>query len=97
MAEKRFGLLFFLKQSKKNKNGEKYISIRITVEGIPKELSTKRLWSSSKWNPSDGRVIGNTEESRLLIAYLDTLTYKAIQAKKIPLHQEDLKNTLSFF
>lgn len=100
MLEKSFGLLFFLKQSKKNKKDEKYIYLRITVEGIPKELSTKRLWPSSKWNPSAGRAIGNTEESRLLNAYLDTLYYKAMQAKKILLDQdkevtaEAIKNTL---
>lgn len=82
MLEKSFGLLFFLKQSKKNKNGEKYIYLRITVNGVSKELSTKRLCLSSKWNSSAGRVLGNSEEGRTLNSYLDTLYYKALQAKK---------------
>ncbi|MEP1257641.1 Arm DNA-binding domain-containing protein, partial [Algoriphagus sp.] len=82
MLEKSFGLLFFLKQSKKNKNGEKYIYLRITVDGIPKELSTKRLWQLSKWNVSAGRAFGNSEEGKTLNSYLDTLYYKALQAKK---------------
>jgi site-specific recombinase XerD len=82
MLEKSFGLLFFLKQSKKNKNGEKYIYLRITVDGIPKELSTKRLWQLSKWNVSAGRAFGNSEEGKTLNSYLDTIYYKALQAKK---------------
>ena len=82
MLEKSFGLLFFLKQSKKNKNGEKYIYLRITVNGVVKELSTRRLCISSKWNSSAGRVLGNSEEGRTLNSYLDTLYYKALQAKK---------------
>jgi hypothetical protein len=43
MLEKSFGLLFFLKQPKSQKSGERYVYLRITVDGKPIELSTKRL------------------------------------------------------
>lgn len=88
MLEKSFGLLFFLKQSRKSKNDERYIYLRITVEGIPKELSTKRLWSFSKWNPTAGRAIGTSEETKSLNSFLDTLYLKALQAKKILLDHD---------
>ncbi|WP_439490655.1 site-specific integrase [Algoriphagus sp.] len=82
MLEKSFGLLFFLKQSKKSTKKERYVYLRITVDGISKEISTKRLWNPSRWNASAGRAEGNKEDSRTLNAFLDTLSYKALQAKK---------------
>lgn len=101
MLEKSFGLLFYLKRSKKNQNSERYIYLRITVDGISKELSTKQLCHSSIWNPSSGRAIGNSEECKTINSYLDTLYYKALQAKKILLDHdqevsaEAIKNILS--
>jgi integrase len=82
MLEKSFGLLFFLKQSKKNAKGDKYVYLRITVDGIPKELSTKRLWNPNRWNSAIGRANGNKEEDRTLNALLDSLHHKVLQAKK---------------
>ncbi|MDR7131678.1 site-specific recombinase XerD [Algoriphagus sp. 4150] len=82
MLEKSFGLLFFLKQSKNNSKKERYVYLRITVNGISKEISTKRLWNPSKWNTGAGRAEGNKEDSRTLNTFLDTLSYKALQAKK---------------
>ncbi|OOG76424.1 site-specific integrase [Algoriphagus sp. A40] len=88
MLEKSFGLLFFLKQAKKNKNEGSYIYLRITVDGVAKELSTKRLWPIFKWNATAGRAFGNTEEGKTLNSYLDTLYYKALQAKKVLLDHD---------
>ncbi|WP_225586959.1 phage integrase SAM-like domain and Arm DNA-binding domain-containing protein [Algoriphagus sp. Y33] len=82
MLEKSSGLLFFLKQSKKSTKKERYVYLRITVDGISKEISTKRLWPPSRWNASAGRAEGNKEDSRILNSFLDTLSYKALQAKK---------------
>lgn len=47
MLENSFGLTFFLKKS--TKKNEKYVYLRITVDGIPKEVSTKH-----KWDPDGG-------------------------------------------
>jgi hypothetical protein len=88
MLEKSFGLLFFLKQPKSQKSGERYVYLRITVDGKSAELSTKRLWSPSKWNVSAGRATGNREDSKTLNAYLDTLSAKVYQAKKRLLEEE---------
>lgn len=81
MLEKSFGLLFFLKQSKNNTKGDKYVYLRIIVDGIPKELSTKRLWSPNRWNAAIGKANGNKEEDRNLNAFLDSLYHKVLQAK----------------
>jgi hypothetical protein len=45
MLETSFGLFFFLKQPKNHKTDERYVYLRITVNGISKEISTKRVWN----------------------------------------------------
>jgi hypothetical protein len=54
MLENSFGLLFFLKQSKNSKPGKKYVYLRITVDDLPKELSTKMRWADNRWDQDTG-------------------------------------------
>jgi len=100
MLEKSFGLLFFLKQSKNQESNVRYVYLRITVEGISKELSTKRIWEPDRWNQSAGRATGSKEDARILNAYLDVLSNsvflgkkKIIEANK-PVTAEALKNVV---
>src|ERR1700761_8886458 len=81
MLEKSFGLFFFLKQPKNQKSDERYIYLRITVDCIPKELSTKRMWSSSKWDQATGKAKGTKEDALKLNAYLDTFRANVYSAK----------------
>ncbi|MGN6569457.1 MAG: site-specific integrase [Flavipsychrobacter sp.] len=81
MIEKSFGLFFFLKQPKNRKCDDRYIYLRITVDGISKEISTKRTWNSTRWDQSAGRPKGKTEEVLKLCAYLDTLKASVYCAK----------------
>jgi site-specific recombinase XerD len=81
MLEKSFGLFFFLKQPKNQKSDERYIYLRITVDGIPKELSTKRMWNSSKWDQVVGRAKGTKEDALKLNVFLDLLRAKVYGAK----------------
>lgn len=81
MLEKSFGLLFFLKQPKNQNTIGKFIYLRITVDGIAKEISTKRIWYSDRWNQSYGRATGNKEDAKILNIFLESLTAKIHQAK----------------
>jgi site-specific recombinase XerD len=81
MLEKSFGLFFFLKQPKNQKGSVRYVYLRITVDGISKELSTKRLWSPDKWNQAAGKASGTREDAKSLNVYLDTICTKVYQAK----------------
>jgi len=45
MLEKSFGLLYYLKQPKNQKKKDRFVYLRITVDGKSKELSTKRTWN----------------------------------------------------
>ncbi len=88
MLETSFGLLFFLKKPKSQKSEDRYLYLRITIDGKSIEISTKRLWSPSKWNQSAGRATGTKEDTRNLNSYLDTLSAQVYQAKKKLLETE---------
>jgi hypothetical protein len=73
MITTSFGLLFYLKRGKKSTDNEQPIYLRITVNGIPKEISIQRYCLSSRWDAEKGRAAGLKEEIRALNSYLDTL------------------------
>lgn len=80
MLENSFGLTFFLKTPRK-KTKIRFIYLRITVDGIPKETSTKHKWDITRWDQSAERAIGHKEDARMLNHFLDTLQMKVNQCK----------------
>jgi site-specific recombinase XerD len=82
MLEKSFGLLFFLKRPQVYNGGEMYIYLRITVNGVSKEFSTKRLWHPDRWNPSAGKATNNKEDAKIINKLIDTLNNKAHEARR---------------
>ncbi|MEO6175022.1 MAG: site-specific integrase [Flavobacterium circumlabens] len=72
MLESSFGITFFLKSSAKSTN-EKYIYLRITVDGVPKETSTKRKWDIKRWEQKTARATGNKEDAKALNLFLNSL------------------------
>jgi Phage integrase family/Arm DNA-binding domain len=57
MIPKNFGLLFYLKKQHGDKKVNRPIYLRITVDGVLKEMSVKRSWDPARWNPKIGRAI----------------------------------------
>jgi len=82
MLEKSLGLHFFLRKPQNYKDGIMDVYLRITVDGIPKELSVKRTCEKSKWDGKKNRAIGNKEDARSLNEFIDVLQNKAYQARK---------------
>ncbi|OXA99129.1 recombinase [Flavobacterium oncorhynchi] len=78
MLESGFGLTFFLKVPRKKSN-LRYIYIRITVDGIPKETSTKRRWDITRWDQKAERAIGTKEDARTINFFLTTVETKVNQ------------------
>lgn len=80
MLESSFGLAFFLKSPHK---GSKIRSVylRITVDGIPKETSTKRKWDSTRCDQKTERAIGTKEDARSLNFFLDSMILKVNEYK----------------
>jgi len=75
MLEQSYGLSFFLK-SPRNKTNERWIYLRITVDGLPKETSTKRKWDLQRWNQKLERATGTKEDAKAINHFLDSLVAK---------------------
>ncbi|MGF7028264.1 site-specific integrase [Sphingobacterium sp. HSC-15S19] len=71
-----YSLLFYLKKPQNYVSGPRPIYMRITVEGIPKEVSTGRECDPSRWNSKANRMKGTIEAVKTLNSYLDTLVSK---------------------
>lgn len=73
-------MLFYPKKPKNYVDGEMPIYLRITVNGIPREMSTGKCCHPSNWNPRISRVDGKKENVRLVNNYLKTIEDKIEQA-----------------
>ena len=82
MLEKSFTILFYLKKQKKYVKGVQPIYLRLTVDGIPKELSTKQFWDPNRWNKRSGRPIGSKEDAKTLHEFLDMIQAKVYEARR---------------
>ena len=80
MLENSFGITFFLKSSTKSTK-ERYVYLRITVDGVPKETSTKRKWEVDRWSQRTERATGSREDAKILNFFLDALHMKIHQFK----------------
>ncbi|MEM0576906.1 site-specific integrase [Flavobacterium polysaccharolyticum] len=87
MLESSFGLCFFLK-TPKNKSSIRYIYLRVTVDGLPKETSTKRKWDIQRWDQKTERATGNKEDARALNLFLDAITTRINQFKMDLIYNE---------
>ena len=90
MLEKSFSLLFYLKKPKNYQNGVMPIYLRITVDGIAKEISTGRSCDPLKWNSRSGRCSGTKEDIKSLNAFLDTLQTKVYEVRRQLLEKNEL-------
>ncbi|OJW83633.1 MAG: recombinase [Bacteroidetes bacterium 46-16] len=82
MLEKSFGLLFYLKRPKKYIKGPVPIYLRITVDGIPKELSIKRECDPVLWNSETQRAKGTKEAAKSLNAFMQTMEVQVHDARR---------------
>lgn len=80
MLEKSFSINFFLKMNKK-KVDLRYVYLRITVDGIPRETSICQKWDIKRWDQKLERAIGTKEDAKVLNHLLESIvininTYK---------------------
>lgn len=76
-----FGILFYQKKPKYYVTGPVPIYMRITVDGVERELSTKLSGDPDKWSSKANRLTGRTDDVKAVNDYLDLLQTKAIQAR----------------
>ena len=82
MLEKSLGLRFFLRKPQNYKAGPFNLYLRITVDGLPNELSLKRSWEPDRWNTDAGRATGLKEDARQLNNFLDSIQIKIQEARR---------------
>jgi hypothetical protein len=80
MLENSFGLIFFLK-APRHESKIRSVYFRITVDGIPKEASTRRQWDIERWNQKTERATGTKEDAKSLNFFLDSLKMKIYEIK----------------
>jgi integrase len=69
-------ILFYVRKSKKTKEGLIPIYMRVTIDGKRIEVSTQRYVDPAKWSTQAGKVKGTTEEARSVNNCLDVLKAK---------------------
>ena len=77
---KTFSLLFLLKKNKRKANGTVPLYARITIDGIPKEISCKRNIPSELWDNKLQRLSGRTQEVKSMNNYLKTFEQEIYDA-----------------
>lgn len=82
MSGKSFSLLFYLKKPKNYQRGAMPIYLRVTVDGVAKEISTGRQCEPDRWNTKAERCNGTKEDIKLLNSYLDTLQNKVHEMRR---------------
>lgn len=73
MLEHSYGQTFFLKSQSGKSENLRYVYVRVTVDGIPKETSTKRKWDVTRWDQTHERASGTKEDAKSINYFLDTL------------------------
>jgi site-specific recombinase XerD len=77
---KTFNLLFFIKKSKIKANGTAPIYLRITIDGVPKDIASKRYIQPDKWDNKLQKASGVSDEVKSLNRYLKTLEQEVYDA-----------------
>lgn len=82
MLEKSLGILFFLKHPRNYDGGLMPVYLRITVDGVPCEISTKRKWDPLRWDSRKGRASGSKDDARALNTFIELLAHKVHEARR---------------
>jgi len=91
----KYSLLFYLKKPKNYVDGPKPIYMRITVNGIPREISTGKQCDPSRWQSKLNRARGTKEDVKTLNAYLDTLSHKIAETHLCPVQENRPRQKIS--
>ncbi|WP_130733989.1 site-specific integrase [Flavobacterium sp. J27] len=78
----KISLIFYIRKSKINANGQVPIYQRITIEGKRYEISTGQFVEEVKWSAEAGRMKGNSEEARSINNRLDMVKSKVFDVEK---------------
>lgn len=73
MERSTLSVLFFIRRTRLNKNGEAPVEMRITINGTRIDSSLKRTIPPAYWSVPKGRPLPKNKECKELNAYIDTV------------------------
>jgi len=83
-----FCLNFSLKKTKILADGTAPIYVRLTVEKLRLEFTTRRFILPERWNSKSQKMTGHTEEAKSFNAYLKTLEQQVYEAHRLLVSQQ---------
>ena len=90
MVGKTFSLFFFLRKPKNYKAGTAPVFLRITVDGVRKEVSIGRQWEPAKWSTKSGKAVGSKEDTKKLNEFIDTVRSKVYNARLLLVEKNEV-------
>ncbi len=92
----KVNLHFYAKSTKANAKGQFPIYVRLTVNGIRTEFSTKKFIEPNRWLSEACKMKGTTEEARSINSYLDLLKSKVLDIQMELIHKNQELNIDNF-
>lgn len=91
-------VLYYLRKSKVNAQGQMPIYQRITINGQRYDVSSGHFTEEDKWSSEAGKMKGNSEEARIINGQLEMMraiiyeTEKKLFMNQVPITFESFKN-----
>ena len=85
-TNKSIDVLFYLRESKKNKSGMSPIYCRVTAKGKRTEFSIKRNVLPENWNKESNTVLGKSRTFKLINQHIDAIKFKLREIENSFIH-----------
>ena len=82
MERMTFSVLFYIRRTKLNRNGEAPVMMRITVNSVRADVAIKRSIPPELWNSEKGKAIEKRRECKELNLYLDTVRMRVMKIQR---------------
>ncbi len=92
----KVNLHFYAKSTKANTKGQFPIYVRLTVNGIRTEFSTKKFIDPTRWLSETSKMKGSTEEARSINSYIDLMKSKVLDIQMELIHKNQELNIENF-
>lgn len=92
----KVNLHFYAKSTKANAKGQFPIYVRLTVNGIRTEFSTKKFIDPTRWLSEACKMKGATDEARSINSYLDLIKSKVLDIQMELIHKNENLNIENF-
>lgn len=82
MERMTFSVLFYIRRTKLNRNGEAPVMMRITVNSVRADVAIKRSIPPELWNSAKGKAFEKRRECKELNLYLDAVRMRVMKIQR---------------